>query len=71
MFSQSNVEFCLQQEKRLKQMGATIRDGSSFLWGLWLNEEREMLARNVMGKMSIEQLSELVSSFLISHDGAD
>lgn len=60
---QSNTALSLQQENRLKQMGATIRNGSSYLERLKLNEERERLARNVIGKMSVEQLSDLMSFY--------
>lgn len=42
-------------------MGATVRDASSFLERLRMNEEREKVARNTMEKMSIEQLSDLIS----------
>jgi hypothetical protein len=47
----------LKQEKRLKQMGATVRNASSYLQKLKMNEEREMVARGIMGKMSSELLS--------------
>lgn len=40
-------------------MGATVRNGSSYLEKLKMNEERKGLARKVMGKMSVEQLSDL------------
>ena len=53
----------MQQENRLKQMGATVRNGSHYIEKLKLNEERERLARNVMGKMSVEQLSDLMSFY--------
>nr|GFB90875.1 putative glutamine amidotransferase GAT1_2.1 [Tanacetum cinerariifolium] len=43
----------------LKQMGATVRNASSYMERLKLNEQREKLARVVMGKMTIEQLSDL------------
>ncbi|RWR72230.1 putative glutamine amidotransferase PB2B2.05 [Cinnamomum micranthum f. kanehirae] len=62
-FLESNTALSLQQEKRLKQMGATVRNASSYLQRLKMNEEREMLAKNVMGKMSIEQLSDLLSFY--------
>ncbi|XP_050227410.1 putative glutamine amidotransferase GAT1_2.1 [Mercurialis annua] len=62
-FLESNTALSLQQENRLKQMGATIRNGSSYIEKLKLNEEREILARNVMGKMSAEQLSDLLSFY--------
>jgi hypothetical protein len=55
----------LQQEKRLKQMGATVRNASSYLQRLKMNEEREMVARGIMGKMSSEQLAELLSFYHI------
>lgn len=55
----TNTVLSLQQEKRLKQMGATVRNGSMYKEKLKMNEEREKVARTIMGKMSIEQLSEL------------
>ncbi|GMI73444.1 hypothetical protein like AT5G38200 [Hibiscus trionum] len=62
-FLESNTALSVQQEKRLKQMGATVRNGSHYIEKLKLNEEREKLARNVMGKMSVEQLSDLMSFY--------
>ncbi|XP_043695467.1 putative glutamine amidotransferase GAT1_2.1 [Telopea speciosissima] len=62
-FLQSNKALSTQQEKRLKQMGATVRNAHMYLERLKLNEEREKVARNVMGKMSIEQLSDLTSFY--------
>jgi hypothetical protein len=53
----------LQQEKRLKQMGVTVRNASSYLQRLKMNKEREMVTRGIMGKMSAEQLSELLSFY--------
>lgn len=53
----------VQQEKRLKQMGATVRNAGSYVERLKLNEEREKMARNMMGKMSVEQLSDLISFY--------
>ncbi|KAK1440617.1 hypothetical protein QVD17_06446 [Tagetes erecta] len=58
-FFESNIALSLQQENRLKQMGATVRNASSYMERLKMNEEREKLARVVMGKMTIEQLSDL------------
>jgi orotate phosphoribosyltransferase len=53
----------VQQENRLKQMGATVRNAGSYIERLKQNEEREKMARNAMEKMSIEQLSELLSFY--------
>ncbi|KAJ0043386.1 hypothetical protein Pint_18731 [Pistacia integerrima] len=64
-FLESNTALSLQQEKRLKQMGATVRNANSYLERLKLNEERERIARNVMGKMSVERLSDLMSFYLM------
>ncbi|KAI3704574.1 hypothetical protein L1987_74799 [Smallanthus sonchifolius] len=58
-FLESNIALSLQQENRLKQMGATVRNASSYMQRLKMNEEREKLARVVMEKMTIEQLSDL------------
>ncbi|XP_022894269.1 putative glutamine amidotransferase GAT1_2.1 [Olea europaea var. sylvestris] len=62
-FLESNTALSLQQENRLKQMGATVRNSSSYIEKLKLNEKREREARNVMGKMSVEQLSDLMSFY--------
>jgi len=60
---QSNTALSLQQENRLKQMGATVRNAGSYIQRLRMNEEREDLAKNVMGKMSVEQLSDMLSVY--------
>ena len=60
---QSNTALSLQQENRLKQMGATVRNAGSYIERLRMNEERDDLAKNVMGKMSVEQLSDLLSFY--------
>ncbi|KAL4348099.1 hypothetical protein GQ457_17G014300 [Hibiscus cannabinus] len=62
-FLESNTALSVQQENRLKQMGATVRNGSHYIEKLKLNQGRERLARNVMGKMSVEQLSQLMSFY--------
>ncbi|XP_059283655.1 putative glutamine amidotransferase GAT1_2.1 [Lycium ferocissimum] len=62
-FLESNTALSLLQEARLIQMGATVRNVSSYLEKLKMNEEREGLARKVMGKMSVEQLSDLKSFY--------
>ncbi|KAL5726533.1 hypothetical protein ACHQM5_009571 [Ranunculus cassubicifolius] len=62
-FLESNTALSLQQEKRLKQMGATVRNASSFLERLNVNVEREKAARKIMTQMSIERLSDLRSFY--------
>ncbi|KAK2986776.1 hypothetical protein RJ640_011001 [Escallonia rubra] len=62
-FLESNTALSMQQEKRLKQMGATVRNASSYFDRLKLNDQRERLATSVMGKMSVEQLSDLMSFY--------
>ncbi|CAK7344259.1 unnamed protein product [Dovyalis caffra] len=62
-FLESNTALSLQQENRLKQMGATVRDAGSYIERMKMNEEREKLAKNVMGKMSVEHLSDLLSFY--------
>ncbi|XP_011021287.1 PREDICTED: uncharacterized protein LOC105123408 [Populus euphratica] len=62
-FLESNTALSLQQENRLKQMGATVRNAGSYIERLRTNEEREDLAKNVMGNMSAEQLSDLLSFY--------
>ncbi|KAI5428168.1 putative glutamine amidotransferase GAT1_2.1 [Lathyrus oleraceus] len=62
-FLESNTALSVQQENRLKQMGATVRNAGSYIERLKQNEEREKMATRVMDKMSIEQLSELLSFY--------
>jgi len=44
-------------------MGATVRNAGSYIERLKFNEEKEKLARSVMGKMTVEQLSDLMSFY--------
>lgn len=62
---QSNTALSLQQEKRLKQMGATVRNASAYMERMKMGEDRERVARAIIGKMSIEQISELMSFYRI------
>ncbi|WOL03821.1 hypothetical protein Cni_G12541 [Canna indica] len=62
-FLESNTALSLQQEQRLKQVGATVRNASSYLKKLKMMEEKEAMARKLMRKMSVEQLSELLSFY--------
>ncbi|ONK81666.1 uncharacterized protein A4U43_C01F31640 [Asparagus officinalis] len=62
-FLESNTALSLQQEKRLKQMGATVRNASSYLEKLKMSKEREKVIRDVMEKMSPEHLSDLLSFY--------
>lgn len=59
-FLESNTALSFQQEQRLKQMGATVRNASSYSQRLKLNAERERLAKNVIEKMSVEQVYDLM-----------
>uniref|UniRef100_A0ACD5VDA7 Uncharacterized protein n=1 Tax=Avena sativa TaxID=4498 RepID=A0ACD5VDA7_AVESA len=53
-----------QQEKRLKQMGATVRNASGYLNSrLKVSGEREAAARSLMAKMSAPQLSSLAAFY--------
>ncbi|KAK7343421.1 hypothetical protein VNO77_12153 [Canavalia gladiata] len=62
-FLQANIVLSLQQENRLKQVGATVRNGSVYKHKLEKNRVREEIARTVMANMSIEQLSDLMSFY--------
>ncbi|XP_059315944.1 putative glutamine amidotransferase GAT1_2.1 [Lycium ferocissimum] len=62
-FLEANTALSLQQENRLKQMGATVRNASTYMNRLKMNEERERMARAILGKMSIEQLSDMVGFY--------
>ncbi|KAM7524232.1 hypothetical protein LguiA_014134 [Lonicera macranthoides] len=62
-FLESNTALSLQQEKRLTQIGVTVRNSGSYKERLKLNGERERLARKVMDKMTVEHLSDLMSFY--------
>ncbi|KAJ8548269.1 hypothetical protein K7X08_030738 [Anisodus acutangulus] len=62
-FLEANRSLSLQQENRLKQMGATVRNASTYMNRLKMNEERERMARVILVKMSIEQLSDMVGFY--------
>ncbi|OEL34778.1 hypothetical protein BAE44_0004208 [Dichanthelium oligosanthes] len=63
-FLESNTaSLSVQQEKRLKQMGATVRNASGYLNSLKLNDGREAAARALMAEMTVYQLSDLASFY--------
>ncbi|KAL6627476.1 hypothetical protein ACP70R_031202 [Stipagrostis hirtigluma subsp. patula] len=62
-FLESNTALSVQQEKRLKQMGATVRNASGYLNSLKLNDWREAAARALMAEMTIDQLSSFASFY--------
>ncbi|XP_061357740.1 putative glutamine amidotransferase GAT1_2.1 [Gastrolobium bilobum] len=62
-FLQANIALSLQQENRLKQVGATIRNGSVFTHKLKMYQVREKVATTMMANMSVEQLSEMMSFY--------
>ncbi|XP_062193184.1 putative glutamine amidotransferase GAT1_2.1 [Phragmites australis] len=62
-FLQSNTALSVQQEKRLKQMGATVRNASGYLNSLEPNDGREAAARALMAEMTVDQLSDLASFY--------
>ncbi|KAJ8769835.1 hypothetical protein K2173_008244 [Erythroxylum novogranatense] len=64
-FLQANTALSLQQVNRLKQMGATVRNGGGYRGRMMMNEERERIGRAIMGKMSVGQLSDLMSFYLV------
>ncbi|PHU19511.1 hypothetical protein BC332_10662 [Capsicum chinense] len=58
-FLECNRTLSLKQETRLMQMGEIVRNATFYLQKLKINEEKEGLARKVMEKMTMEQLSGL------------
>lgn len=45
------------------QMGATVRNSSSYHHKMKLTADRERLAKSVIEKMSVEQVSDLMSFY--------
>ncbi|XP_010511590.1 PREDICTED: uncharacterized protein LOC104787684 [Camelina sativa] len=62
-FLESNTALSVKQEMRLKEMGATMRNGGSFTEKLRLDEEKQRKAMNIMKKMNVERLSELITFY--------
>ncbi|CAO2180838.1 unnamed protein product [Urochloa humidicola] len=64
-FLESNTAAALsvQQEKRLKQMGATVRNASGYLNSLKVSGGREAAARALMAEMTVNQLTDLASFY--------
>ncbi|XP_020153305.1 putative glutamine amidotransferase GAT1_2.1 [Aegilops tauschii subsp. strangulata] len=62
-FLESKTALSVQQEKRLKQMGATVRNASAYMNRLKVSEEREAAARALMAKMSVAQLASLAAFY--------
>ena len=60
---QSNAVRSEEQETRLTEMGATVRNALAYLEKMKANEERENTAKKVMAKMSVDQLTELLSFY--------
>ncbi|XP_073059409.1 putative glutamine amidotransferase GAT1_2.1 [Primulina eburnea] len=62
-FLEANTALSLQQENRLKQMGATVRNSRVYINRLKMSDEREKNTRAMIAKMSIEQLSDMASFY--------
>lgn len=48
---------------KLREMGATMRNGGSFTQKLRLDEDKQRKAMNIMKKMNVERLSELIAFY--------
>ncbi|CAH2065749.1 unnamed protein product [Thlaspi arvense] len=59
----SNTALSLEQEMKLKEMGATMRNGGPLTQKLKLDEEKQKKAMNIMNKMNVERLSELIAFY--------
>ncbi|KAL2895975.1 putative glutamine amidotransferase [Bienertia sinuspersici] len=62
-FLESNTVLSQQQEARLIEAGATVRNAFSYLEKMKVNEEKQNLAKKIMEKMSIEQLTDLMAFY--------
>ncbi|GAB2242192.1 hypothetical protein Droror1_Dr00018967 [Drosera rotundifolia] len=63
LFLEENRTLSVQQEKRLKQMGATVRNSSGYKNQMKMNEERQKVAKQIIGKMPIEQITDMMSFY--------
>ncbi|XP_021763606.1 uncharacterized protein LOC110728240 [Chenopodium quinoa] len=62
-FLESNTVMSKQQEARLIEVGATVRNAFTYFEKIKVNEERENLAKKIMEKMSVEQLTDLMTFY--------
>ncbi|CAH8326340.1 unnamed protein product [Eruca vesicaria subsp. sativa] len=62
-FLESNTALSAEQETRLKEMEATVRNGGSYIKKMKVDQEKQRMARNMMNKMNTEQLSELMTFY--------
>eukprot|EP01018_Ginkgo_biloba_P026174 Gb_05384 [translate_table: standard] len=63
LFLQLSAALTMEQEKRLKQIGATVRNSNSYLEKLKLNKEREESARKLIESLPTQQLSGLLDFY--------
>lgn len=50
---------------KLREMGATMRNGGSFTQKLRPDEDKQRKAMNIMKKMNVERLSELIAFYTL------
>lgn len=50
---------------KLREMGATMRNGVSFAQKLRLDEDKQRKAMNIMKKMNVERLSEFIAFYTL------
>ncbi|CAO2825381.1 unnamed protein product [Amaranthus hypochondriacus] len=62
-FLESNTVLREEQETRMIEVGATIRNAYTYFDKFKVQEEKEILARKIMDKMSVEQLSDLMAFY--------
>ncbi|KAF3538031.1 hypothetical protein F2Q69_00020022 [Brassica cretica] len=63
--SESNTALSMDQEMKLREMGATMRNGGLFTQKLRLDEDKQRKAMNIMKKMNVERLSELIAFYTL------
>ncbi|RID74584.1 hypothetical protein BRARA_B01676 [Brassica rapa] len=64
-FLESNTALSMDQEMKLREMGATMRNGGSFTQKLRLDEDKQRKAMNIMKRMNVERLSELIAFYTL------
>ncbi|CAN6995841.1 unnamed protein product [Brassica oleracea var. botrytis] len=64
-FLESNTALSMDQEMKLREMGATMRNGVSFAQKLRLDEDKQRKAMNIMKKMNVERLSEFIAFYTL------
>ncbi|XP_010554430.1 PREDICTED: uncharacterized protein LOC104824153 [Tarenaya hassleriana] len=62
-FLEASTVLSEQEEKRLKQMGATVRNSTGYMKKMRMKKDQERVAHSILDKMPVDRLSDLLSFY--------